>query len=112
MKQKIDVWTKIFRDSYLYYYRNKILFPEDLKDSLDEYFEELRKIRITLLEQKESVTEEEEYSSYYYDSLEDEIPRIHEILKMLKDKPETKNLFQKSLMIMTNIESVFKKLLK
>lgn len=112
LKRKIDRWNKVFSTGYLYYHRNRIFFPKYIKISINDYYKELVIIRKMLLSQTETIDNEQEYASYYYQSLEDEFEPTQNILKSIMTKVDSNKIVKDSEIIRDSIERLFDKIIK
>ena len=84
LKQRLNKCSDIIDSTHFFYCGNKMFLSHKLKEILKKYFEELRIVREILIQQVESIIEEEEYASSHYNSPEEEILRTQEILDLLR----------------------------
>ncbi len=110
-KGRITQLTKSFQYSYSFFLRNRILFPDELKIKLENYFQEFRKRRKVLFAQKETIEHVEQ--QYEYDdlgNLYEEEMYVNSIIEAFVKKEEIIELRNSSKQILTDLETYFKKL--
>lgn len=116
LKYKIDIWVKVFQKSYLSYNRNKILFPDNIKLTLEECFDDLFKIRDIILSQKQSINEDQEEEAMlghplFIDDIE-ELKYVEKKIQKINSIKEVQELDEKSKIVRNTLENYFKKLLE
>ncbi len=109
---RINTWNKSYINCILFYRKNRILFPEDLKTQLDSHFDVFKQVRIIILNQKNIIEDELEYVSQYCEFYDEEETHFENIINKFRSDSEIKKILKTSIELQKNIENYFKKLVE